>query len=73
MQIQKIAALKQTLNSYQEKNEKNFENGNFMKEKLKKYKQMDGIIFGTFQEAKTGSDKVDSKNLSIKEKIISLE
>ena len=43
-----------------------------MKEKLRKYKQMDGIIFGTFQEAKQGSDKVDTKNSSIKDQIASL-
>jgi hypothetical protein len=38
-----------------------------MKEKLNKYKQMDGIIYGTFQEAKTGTDKVDYKNENIKD------
>lgn len=48
MQIEKIAHLKQTLNNYQEKNERNLESGKMMKEKLRKYKQMDGIIFGTF-------------------------
>jgi hypothetical protein len=38
-----------------------------MKDKLNKYQQMDGIIFGTLLEAKQGSDKVDDKNQSIKD------
>ena len=44
-----------------------------MKEKLKKYKQMDSIIFGTFQEAKQGTIKLESKNKDIQQAILSLQ
>ena len=38
------------------------DSGSTMKAKLSKYKQMDAIIYGTFKEAKHGTNKVGSKN-----------